>query len=592
MISLRHTFSASLAFSIPFAIASAQDDTRPPQSPQTAKEPSSEGRGLKRNDAGAFQGYTLFSPLQSATTYLIDMNGAVVHSWKTSHGPGNSDHLLDNGHLLRSARMDDGEVFHGGGIGGRLQEFDWDGTLLWDYVIASDHRHAHHDFEVLPNGNVLAIVWEKKTRDEAVALGRDSTQVRDAGWWPDAIVELEPQRPSGARVVWEWRSWDHLIQDRDPKKPGYGSIPDHPELIDVNADHRHDVPLTEAQKREKAERDAKMRASGYAGGDEDDEPVPPPSARGERGARDDRDSPGRAGGAGGPDGRGGRGGPGGGRGPRDEGDWLHTNAVDYDAAHDLILLSSPRLNEIFVIDHSTTTEQAASHAGGKRGKGGDLLWRFGNPRNYGAGTDADRKLFAQHDARFVRAGLPGAGHVTVFNNGQGRPKAEYSSVDELELPFDAEKGFVREGGKPFGPASVLWSYSSPSDFYSFFISGAHRLPNGNTLVCEGASGRFFEVTNDQRIVWEYLNPFGGDLERGPRGGAGGAPDFGPDGGPPDGASPPDRSGARDGDRGGRGRGPGMRGGPGGGPQRLAVFRATRIALDHPGLKGRELKSKQ
>src|SRR5262249_16994653 len=53
-----------------------------------------------------------------------------------------------------------------------------------------------------------------------------------------------------------------------------------------------------------------------------------------------------------------------------------------------------------------------------------------------------------------------------------------------------------------------WSYSAPkrTDFYSSFISGAHRLPNGNTFICSGANGTIFEVTAQKEMVWKYLNP--------------------------------------------------------------------------------------
>ena len=68
------------------------------------------------------------------------------------------------------------------------------------------------------------------------------------------------------------------------------------------------------------------------------------------------------------------------QGPQVEVDWLHTNGIDYNAEYDLIVLSVPRMNELWVIDHSTTTEEALGSTGGRWGKGGDLLWRWGNPR--------------------------------------------------------------------------------------------------------------------------------------------------------------------------------------------------------------------
>ena len=111
--------------------------------------------------------------------------------------------------------------------------------------------------------------------------------------------------------------------------------------------------------------------------------------------------------------------------------------------------------------------------------------------------------------------MPGAGHVLVFNNGQRRPGGDYSSVDELVLPLDENGLYTRENGKAWGPAEPVWSYSAPkkSDFFSSFISGAHRLPNGNTMICSGANGTIFEVTPDKEIVWKYVNPAKGGFGR-------------------------------------------------------------------------------
>jgi hypothetical protein len=197
--------------------------------------------------------------------------------------------------------------------------------------------------------------------------------------------------------------------------------------------------------------------------------------------------------------------------------------VDYNAEVDQIVLSVHELSEIWIIDHSTTTAQAAGHSGGRSGKGGDLLYRWGNPRAYRAGTKADQTLFAQHNAQWIRRGLPGEGHLLVFNNGGHRPDGDYSSVDELILPVDAQGRYHRESGAAYGPKAPVWSYSAPkkSDFYAFFISGAHRLPNGGTFICSGPNGTLFEVTPDKQLVWKYVNPTKGGF--GPPGGPGGSP---------------------------------------------------------------------
>jgi len=469
-----------------------------------------EPRGLRLASAEAAPGYTFFAPLSSAHTYLVDSEGRVVHTWTSAYGPS-SAYLLDDGSILRTARLEKNPVFAGGGICGRIERIAWDGTLLWSYELADEYQTQHHDARPMPNGNVLLITWEFRYREDCIAAGRDPDHASDKGLWPDAILEVRPTLPEGGEVVWEWHAWDHLVQDFDPQADHHGSVAEHPELLDVNWDARPAPAMSEEERRQQEELEAQMRALGYSGGDEDEEePAPAPAV-----------------GLALPQGNG----PG--------SDWLHTNAVDYSPELDLIALSSPHLSEIFVIDHSTTTDQAAGHTGGRHGKGGDLLWRWGNPKNHGAGTDADRKLFFQHNVQWIPADRPGAGHLLVFNNGQGRPGGEHSSLDELVLPFQEGGGFARTGAA-FGPAAPVWSYADPENFYAPFISGCQRLKNGNTLACDGPKGRVFEVTPDHRVVWDYWTPLGGDLKT-----------------------------------------EGVSG--------HALFRALRIAPDHPALKGRVLE---
>jgi hypothetical protein len=229
---------------------------------------------------------------------------------------------------------------------------------------------------------------------------------------------------------------------------------------------------------------------------------------------------------------------------------------------------------VVVIDHSPTTREAATGAGGNGGRGGDFLYRWGNPRSYRLGTAEDQRSFGQHNVQWIAEGLPGAGRLLLFNNGDSRPGEKYSTVDEIVLPVDANGRYTLEAGKAYGPKDPLWSYVAPNrtDFYSYYISGAQRLPNGNTLICSGANGRVFEVTPEKQVVWQYNFP-----NFGPTGGARGA--GGPARGPAAGRGGP---GA-----GGRG---GARGAPAGGgannPQ--AIFRAIRYAPEFPGLQGKTL----
>lgn len=505
----------------------------PPAPPPAAPPAHAEApHGLTVREKDASDGYVLYAPLTHNRTLLLDTAGEIVHAW--NHGlPTMSNVLLDDGHLLTLQRLDDNPVFFGGGIGGRLAEFDWDGKLVWEFTLSNEKQILHHSFDVLKNGHVLVIVWEHHSRDEAIALGRDPAAIGPSGWWTDAILELEPIRPSGAKVVWEWHMSDHLVQDLDATKANHGSPADRPEVVDVNFDLRARPPMTPAELAKEAARERAMRQSGYAGGSDDDDDPDAPKDTARKPADDPRAQ------------------------ARESGDWTHVNSVDLDPRNDLIVLSSPELCEMFVIDHSTTSAEARSDRGGKRGHGGRLLFRWGNPRNYGVASDAHKQLFYQHQPEWIPDGAPGAGHVLVFNNGSKRPGVEHSSVDEIELPFDAQKGFVREPGKPFGPGKPAWSYASEKreDFFSFFISGCQRLSNGNTFICSGQQGRLFEVTPDKRIVWEFWNPWGGEIPHA----LGKAQ--------PKSDRPPRPSPVKP----------------------TSVFRASKLAPDHPGLKGRELK---
>ncbi len=389
--------------------------------------------GLFVNDSRAWDGYTLVAPKHYGSTYLINNKGRVVHTWSGSrYEPGQAVYLLENGHLLRPC-MIKGPLSSGGGEGGKIEEYDWDGNLVWQFDYSTSMYTQHHDIKPLPNGNILMLVVEKKTYDEAIAAGfnpsRLQSQIQQQGYMlPDSVVEIKPTFPSGGTVVWSWHVWDHLIQDYSPSKNNYGDVAAHPELICPGADGGQ-IPSF----------------------------------------------------------------------------WNHMNAIYYNAFFDQIILSVRGNSEVWIIDHSTTTAEAAGHSGGRYGKGGDLLYRWGNPIMYRAGTKADQKLYQQHDAQWIEAGCPGAGNILVFNNGLGR---NYSTVDEFTPPVDAEGNYALAAGKAFGPSEFTWSYQAtpPTSLYAEAISGAHRLPNGNTLICDGTHGTFTEVTANKETVWKYVNP--------------------------------------------------------------------------------------
>ena len=470
--------SALAVVTLEVKAASPQDVTKAPASAAAGKakpEASKPKLGLHVNHPRALQGYTVLAPIMSKKTYLLDMQGRVVRTWESESSSALSTYLLENGHLLRHAKVSQQAFGDGPGAGGHIQEFTWEGELVWDFKLASARQLPHHDLCRMPNGNVLLIVWEKKSAQEAVAAGRRAETVGKGSLLPDCIFEVQPAGKTTGKIVWEWHVWDHLIQDHDQTKANFGDVAAHPELIDVNFGEG-----TMASIVAKKEELDKLRAIGYV----------------------DSASPGK-------------------KPAPVRADWLHTNALSYNADLDQIMLSSPEFNEIWIIDHSTTTAEAAGHTGGRGGKGGDLLYRWGNPRAYRAGTVKDQKLFYQHNAQWIPPGFPGEGHLLVFNNGRRRPGGAHSSVDEFILPVSADGRYDYKPGTAYGPDKPVWSYAAPkkADFYAEFISGTHRLPNGNTFICVGPSGTLFEVTPDKEIVWKYMNP--AKPESGP--GSGGPP---------------------------------------------------------------------
>jgi len=189
-------------------------------------------------------------------------------------------------------------------------------------------------------------------------------------------------------------------------------------------------------------------------------------------------------------------------------DWFHINSIDYNPILDQILINSPFVHEFYIIDHSTTIEEAASSTGGTQGKGGDLLFRWGKPINYE--IDKDQILFGQHQVQWIKSN-DGRGNFTLFNNHEGQNSSDLSEVLEIENPVleDGSYPITMEGYFP--PEEEFWSISKDDGFeeYSTTLSGAQRLENGHTLVSIGEIGTIMEYDENKTLVWEYILPFNG-----------------------------------------------------------------------------------
>jgi len=421
--------------------------------------------------ARAYQGYTIFTPMLGRNAYLIDMNGEVIHTWPIPASWRDPEirenaRLLEDGLLARSKTVGDGST------PGTYQLVGWDGEIVWEFESGREDLSGHHDFRFIRNPKLgqrtlMYSATRVTSHEKVIALGADPALRESYATRPDGLVEVDMD----GNIVWEWNISDHVVQDIDPDLPGYGVVSEHPGKLDINF------------------------------------------------------------------------------GPGVSGNWIHMNAFDYNPVLDHVAINNSRMSEFYVVDHGATfvpgepersTELAASDAG-------DFIFRWGNPCVSDSGecpsmtaegtatSNGHQQVFFAHDIQWIddrslgalEQPVPGAGHFLIFNNGARQPGPTFSSVIEID-PYEgpmgdgiyvpaAVAGYERAtvgGGMSSRTENVsnqiAWRFHgvSPNSFYSPFISGAQRLPNGNTLVCSGAHGHMFEVTPQGDVVWEYINPVG------------------------------------------------------------------------------------
>ena len=356
------------------------------------------------------EGVILVNDASGNRIYLMEKEESIIlKEWDLPSGIGNDGELLDNGYLLVALTDPDPE-YSFGGFGGRVAIITPEDEIIWDYEYSDSINLSHHDIEMLPNGNVLILAWEKKTGEELVDKGYNGPY---ENIYSEKLVEINP---SNNEIVWQWNTWDHLIQDISSEAENFGIVAEHPERINLN----YEDPLKDGA---------------Y------------------------------------------------------NGDIFHANALEYDADRDLIYLSVNYFSEVWVIDHSTSIDEAKGQTGGHYNHGGDLVFRFGNPTAYN--NVGDRMFFHNHHPNLV----PDSNSILVFSNGI-ESLDPHSTVYELELPdvFQLKNQVNNE-------LNVIWSFTHP-DLFSPKVSGAQRLSNGNTLIAEGDSG-YWEVTDSGEIVWRF-----------------------------------------------------------------------------------------
>ncbi|MEP0367292.1 MAG: aryl-sulfate sulfotransferase [Cyclobacteriaceae bacterium] len=380
--------------------------------------------GVTFLDTEASSGYTLFAPESHTSVFLINNCGGVINEWTFRDEANRSAYLLPNGNMIRA-----GEKF--------LELRNWDNVLLWAYNLEANDFGLHHDIEPLPNGNILCIVYDYYSKAEMTSSGRTPVNT-DETFKLDKIVELKTVGSSSAEIVWEWKLFDHLVQDIYPSKKNYGTVSEHPELVNINYNIEERFNFS------------------------------------------------------------------------------HINGIDYNEDLDQILFSARNLNEIYIIDHSVSSEQAATHTGGNSGMGGDIIWRWGNPQVYNRGTSQNQVLSGQHDPKWVLNGYPDQGSITVFNNKPadnitpGGSDEVVSSSIEIITPLLSE-GTYAMSNNTFAPATSTFSWSGKildKTMIQARKSGVESLSNGNLLICESSIGRISEIDKDGNLYWSYTNPQG------------------------------------------------------------------------------------
>jgi hypothetical protein len=345
------------------------------------------------------RGTTLYEPSRCANGYtvlfgnpvrLVDMNGRAVREWSMedsihSHGCDRA-HLLRNGHML---------VSRGGmtSTDGMIDEYDWDGDLVWRYIPEGKVPHTmhlgpHHDVWRKENGNTLLICRQ------AVPPGH-LKEVREPTWqnqtiYGDTIFEVNP----AGELVWEWHSHGHLDLNhyRLLASPGWFAGPHNSTVCDWT--HINTVRELPANR-------------WFEAGDE-------------------RFRPGN------------------------------------------VMISPRQLDTVYIIDRDTK----------------ELVWEYSG--DYFGG------LSGQHEPHMIPEGLPGAGNVLIFDNGA----SPWRDLGHAGMSYVLEINPMTK--------ELVWVYDKGLTFHAAYTSSAQRLENGNTLICESAGGRVFEVTPESRTVWEHV----------------------------------------------------------------------------------------
>ncbi|WP_299010086.1 aryl-sulfate sulfotransferase [uncultured Shewanella sp.] len=443
---------ASLMLLFPLLLSGCGSDSSSDTENSTSSDTSSETDSS--DDSTDDTAYVLYAPLSSTSTYLVDEDNNQKYEWTSDYKPGQVTYLDSEGYLLRTGydanniETNDNSFYQtqpGFNFGGVVERshidantgdtvIDW--TLNYQDDLGGDYNveMPHHDIAVLPNGNILMLVWVRKSYDEAVAAGRNPDEMtQDDGILSERIIEVQgTESDDGSNsweIVWQWNAWDHLVQNQYADEANYTDedLLNFPNKIDVN----------------------------YITSNTDD--------------------------------------------------IFHLNNIFYIEDYDQIIVSSNTYSELWVIDHSTTTAQAATSTDGTYNKGGDLLYRWGNPQAYGYGNDTYTFLNGVHDVNLVldSSASNGFGTFLMYNNN----KQETSSqVIEITPPIDSDGNYTlgsdSEGiNNLYGPFTT--DLAADIGYQENSVGSAEKLSTGGYITCDcGGDGRAVWMDSDGSVIDE------------------------------------------------------------------------------------------
>lgn len=339
-------------------------------------------------------------------TVLLDDQGKEILSWKSENTNAGGARLLKDRSLLHVVNRPLQRPFRKAILGGGLEILDAESRPVWRFLNATSEHASCGDALMLPNGNVLTMIMEWKSKEDVIKAGRDASLVDDNGMLVPGLMEVKPNGPTAGIPVWKWSLWNHLYQQAHPALANYSFPKGKEGCMDINQGQ---------QKR---------------------------------------------------------------RG------WIQPLEIDYNEKDQLILVTFQN-RQAWVIDHSTTTAEAATDKGGKSGKGGRLLQKLA------FATAPDQK-----SVPVMSAWWEADSSIGVL-----RPNSTFAQL------LKQENGAVYRVGTHAGAGDRQITFPA-KDGKKINVRNARFLTDGSLVMASGFAGQIVRLSKEGEVLWMYENTRG------------------------------------------------------------------------------------